>query len=445
MHEVDVIVVGAGLAGLAAASILRRAGRAVVVLEARGRVGGRVHSLATETGGVVDVGAQWIGPGQRRMYELAARFGLATVTRHTAGRNVFEIGGRAYLSRREIPALSLRALLDVAQASLRLARAARRISASEPWRSPGCELLDQQSAAAWIDATTFTADGRELCSALLESATCADPALSSMLDLLQQTRSIDGMAHWASADQDHIAAGAQAIASGIAAELTESIELEAAVRRIEHGPAGVRVQTDRGAWRASRIIVAVPLPLVESIEFAPVLPDARRELSARVVRASVIKTVLVYDRPHWRDAGYSGFALCQSGPVSALIDGGAARGPGVLVALATARHVPTLSAMPASERQAVILDHAGRILPALAARTPEQIFACDWSAESWSGGGYAARLGPGAWTAAGRALCQPVGPIHWAGTETASEWRSYMEGALQSGERAAQEVLAAAL
>ncbi|MEY4547842.1 MAG: hypothetical protein RL685_4037 [Pseudomonadota bacterium] len=441
MPQVDVIVVGAGLAGLTAALELHAAGREVVVLEARDRIGGRVHSVQTSAADKVDLGAQWIGPGQRRMYELARHYGLETAPRHQSGNHIFELSGRSHITPREYPPLPLPALLDMAQLGMRLDRAARKLPA-EPWRSPAARRYDQQSAKDWVDAAAFTARGGGFWSSFLEILTCAELASSSALDLFQQLRTIGGIARLATAEQDYFPTGAQAVAQGMADELAGRIELQAAVRRIEMGPSGVRALTARGDWRAPRLVLSVPLPLVSKIDFDPVLPDARRELSARVVPGRVIKSVLVFERTYWREDGYSGFAGSQTGPVNALIDAAGPAGvPGTLVALTTGSHADRLRALSPAERRTAVLRQAQGCFPSLAGKAPVEYLECDWTSEAWSGGGYAARLGPGAWPSGGLGLHAPVGPLHWAGTETASEWRSYMEGAVQSGERAAREIL----
>src|SRR5262249_55471744 len=162
------------------------------------------------------------------------------------------------------------------------------------------------------------------------------------------------------------------------------------------------------------------------------LPESRGRLGESMVRGSVVKAVAVFDHAYWRARGHSGLALTQCGPISMLIDGSLPDGmPGVLVALATGRHARLLGGMSPAERRSTVLDHIRRCFG------PEPtslstFLDCDWSQEEWAGGGYASRLRPTAWTRFGSALISPVGPIHWAGTETATEWRSYMEGAVES-------------
>ncbi len=441
--DADILVVGAGLAGLSAAERLHRAGRDVVVLEARARVGGRVHSTSIEGGLRVDLGGQWIGPGQDRMYELARAAGVPIVPTFTRGTKLFEFGGRSSRTSREHPPLPLLALLDVAQIGLRLARAAHATSAEQPWQDDRSSL-DHVTAAEWLQQRALTRLGRDFWTTLVDTATCAAPARQSALDLLQQVKTLGGLRALATAEQDFFGSGAQAIAEHLASGLAGRVQLSMPVRRIEHRSDGARVHADGRVWNARRVVLAVPLPLIPTIDFVPALPGPRAALQKLVVRGSVRKCVLVWERAYWRERGASGFAMTQSGPIGILMDGGvASASPGVLVALVTGRHAERLGKLEDHARRAAVLEHVRRCLPEVGAREPGHYLEYDWSEEAWSGGGYAARLAPGAWTKYGAALRAPVGPLHMAGTETATQWRSYMEGAVESGRRAADEILGA--
>ncbi|MBM4361440.1 MAG: FAD-dependent oxidoreductase [Deltaproteobacteria bacterium] len=445
MTSTDVVVVGAGLAGLAAARSLGLAGRDVTVLEARDRVGGRVCSVPAPGGAVVDLGAQWIGPGQERMYALAREYEVTVAPSHKAGLNLFDVGAGPLRTRHEYPPLYCAELLDVAQIGVRLELAARGTSAERPWLRRSALDLDLQPAREWVERATFTAGAAEFLNALFESATCVDPARFPALDLLQQLRAVGGFGRLLTAEEHYLADGAGTLAERIARGLARPVVLGAPVRRIERVGERVRVVGDTGVWEAGHVVVAVPLALAGDLTYEPALPAPRADLPGSVVRPDVLKTVLVYDRAHWREAGLSGLALSAPGPVSTLLDGGPPSGtPGVLVALASGRHAVALGALPEGERRRVVLEHVARCFPELADRRPAEYLERDWSREEWSRGGYAARFGPSAWSTLGDALRAPAGRIHFAGTELATEWRSYMEGAVRSGERAAAEILAIA-
>jgi monoamine oxidase len=129
------------------------------------------------------------------------------------------------------------------------------------------------------------------------------------------------------------------------------------------------------------------------------------------------------------------------GPVKLTFDSSPPSGrPGVLVAFVAGTHARRLSSHTAEERRRAVLDSLCQYFGE-GARDPVDYVELDWSAEEWTRGCYGAHFPTGVWTQYGPALREPVGPLHWAGTETASEWNGYMEGAVQSGQRAAAEVL----
>src|ERR687889_1376035 len=140
--EADVVVVGAGLAGLSAARELRSSGREVLVVEARDRVGGRTLNEPIGDGKVVEVGGQWIGPTQDRLAALAAELGVETFPTYGTGENVIEHHGKLRRYRGTIPRLSPLVLLDVERAQRRLNRLAGQVSLEAPWETPDARRLD---------------------------------------------------------------------------------------------------------------------------------------------------------------------------------------------------------------------------------------------------------------------------------------------------------------
>ena len=174
------------------------------------------------------------------------------------------------------------------------------------------------------------------------------------------------------------------------------------------------------------------------------MPGTRDALTQRMPQGSVIKCQAVYDRPFWRDAGLSGEAVGDTAPVKVIFDGTPPGdgSPGVLTSFIEAADAIRLSTATPEERQAEVLEVLATYFGD-DARRPIAFVERDWSAEPWTRGCYGAHLPPGAWTQVGAVLRAPVGPIHWAGTETAERWCGYIDGAITSGERAADEVDAA--
>ena len=443
--EADVIVVGAGLAGLAAARGLQRAGRSVMVIEARDRVGGRVlnHNLAD--GLVVDVGGQFVGPAQRHISGLAAEVGVATVPIFTGGLAVLELGGKRY-DYRHIPRMSPVQLAGAGRAIFILDRMARRVPAQAPWQAAGAMGADSRTLAEWARRHAGTRLARFAIEAFSQGVLACEPSEVSLLHVLFYLRSAGGFRQLTetsgAAQQDRFAGGSQLIAIRMAEQLgPDSVRLGAPVTRIEQGPSQVTVHADAVVAAGRRAVIAVPPALAGRIYYDPPLPGDRDQLTQAAPMGSVIKCLAVYDEPFWRDAGYSGQATSDGPGARVTFDTGPPAGsPGVLLGFVTGAEGRRLARADPARRRAEVLASFSRYFGPAAAQ-PADYIEHDWTAEEWTRGCYGAHFPPGTWTQFGPALRRPARLLHWAGTETATEWSGYMDGAVQSGKRAAEEVL----
>jgi monoamine oxidase len=447
-EEVDVAVVGAGMAGLAAATELKERGASFVVLEARDRVGGRLQSIELEPGTWIDVGGQWVGPTQDRLYALARRHGAELFPTWTAGENVVEIGGRLARYTGTIPRLRPHVLADVSQAMLRIDRLAAKVPVEAPWEAAKALQWDSQTTWSWLRRNMATRGGRALMEIGVKAVWAAMPADVSFLHFLFYVASAGKMDLLldteGGAQQDRFVEGTGTLAGRVAETLGDRVIRGAPVRRIEWSADGARLHAGGAQVGARRVIVAVPPTLAGRIWYDPPLPGYRDQLTQRVPMGAVIKCFAIYDEPFWRAQGLSGSAVSSEGPLTLTVDNSPPAGrPGILVGFLEGRAARELGRLDEAARRAAVLANLGRILGPRAAR-PDHYLDKNWADEEWSRGCYEGYTPPGVLTAFGPALREPVGPLHWAGTETATRWNGYIDGALQSGERAAREALAAA-
>jgi monoamine oxidase len=239
------------------------------------------------------------------------------------------------------------------------------------------------------------------------------------------------------AQQDRFAAGTQQIADDSAAELGDRVVLEAAVRRVEHRDDGVAITCEKGRADARFVIVAIPPEHRSAIEFTPPLPAEYQQLAKRWPQGRLSKAYAAYATPFWRSNGCSGEALSDEGPVFITFDvSPQPDGPGILLGFVDAR---TFDELPADQRRQRALECFASLFGDEALK-PLDYVDHRWGAEGFAAGGPTAAVPPGSWTRYGPWLRRPVGPIHWAGTETADEWTGFLDGAVRSGQRAAAEV-----
>ncbi len=443
---VDVVVVGAGFAGLSAARSLADAGRDVVVLEARERVGGRVQNAAVPGGeAIVEVGGQWVGPGQDRMLGLLDELGIDTYPTRDEGVHVAEFGGRAVRYEGRVPRLNPVVLADIGQAQLRLDRAARQVPLDAPWRARHAGALDGQTFGTWLRRHVYSGTGMAFYRLITEAVWCAGPDDMSALWALFYIHAGGGVESLINttggAQQDRIVGGAQGVAEKLAAGLGDRVVLGEPVTRIRWSDSDVRVRAGLREFHARHAIVAVPPPLAARIRFEPGLPGERDQLLQRMPMGWTIKVNAVYDEPFWREAGLSGQANGDRRALGTVFDGGPPDGsPAVLVGFLEAGHAQVAARLEPKERRELVLDDLAAYFGSKA-RNPVHYVEQDWAAEEYTRGCYGAFATPMTLTRFGHGLRTPVGALHWAGTETATRWAGYMDGAVESGRRAAEEIL----
>lgn len=439
----DVVVVGAGFAGLSAARALQAAGYRVEVLEARERVGGRSRP-GQIAGRVVDTGGQWVGVGHTRLMELAQEAKLALRPQYAQGRKLLQLGGKLRTYRGRIPAASPRALIELQLAIWRLNALQKQVAPEAPWESR-LRSLDLQRVADWERRWLRSKDARALFDIALRAVFCARSDQLSMLHFLaflNANGSFDQLiATEGGAQAFVVEGGMHQLAVYLAEQLRRPVRLEAPVRAIEQSEAGVVVRHAKGELRAKRVIVAMAPSMARTIRGEPASVE-RDALGARMPMGSVIKCLVAYARPFWRARGLSGEFVSDSAPFSPVFDASPADASlGILVGFIDGPEAVRWSGQPEARRRAVLDSLVAAFGPEAA--HPLDYTDYDWIADPWSAGCYLGLPEPGALTELGPALRRPHGRVHWAGTETAEAWIGYIEGALRSGERAAREVVEA--
>ncbi|MBO0847198.1 MAG: FAD-dependent oxidoreductase [Nocardioides sp.] len=243
------------------------------------------------------------------------------------------------------------------------------------------------------------------------------------------------------AQQDRVVGGSVRVSEAMAADLGERVRLGDPVRHIAHDESGVRVETRSGVQlEADHVIVTLPPTLAGRLEYDPVLPSWRDQLTQRLPAGSVIKCFAIYDEPFWRPDGLNGQAVSDRGPVKVTFDNSPPDGrPGVLLGFLEGREARLAARLTEAERRTQVMDCFARFFGSRAAR-PVHYVERDWMAEEFTRGCYGAHFTTGVWTSYGEALRESVGRIHWAGAECSPEWNGYMEGAVRSGEATARAV-----
>lgn len=443
----DALVIGAGFAGLACARRLVEAGRSVQVIEARDRVGGRTQP-AVLAGRTVDVGGQWVGAGHARLTALAAGAGRALIPQYTEGAKLLRLAGRTRRYRGLIPAASPLALIELQAAILRLDALTRRVPADAPWTARDAARLDADTVERWQRRWLRTRGGRALFDAAVRAVFCAEPSQLSMLGFLHYLSSNAGFERLVgttdAAQAATVDGGLHGLSTGLAAPLGPALRLTAPVRLLTQAEDRVIATLDDGSTIAARRAVVAMAPLAAG-RIALAVPDGSREqLAQRMPMGSVIKCVIAYARPFWRDQGLSGeFVGGGEALFSPVFDASPADARhGALVGFIDGPNAVRWSGVDPALRRAAVLDSLAAVFGP-DARLPIDYVEQDWVADPWSRGCYVGLPGPGLLSTLGPALRRPLGRLHWAGTETARAWCGYVEGALESGERAADEVIAA--
>lgn len=440
--QVDVVVVGAGFAGLATANRLLDSGVDVIVVEAADRVGGRTDTV-WHGDRWLELGGHWAGPGQTELLSLADSLGIATFGTPTIGRDLVLSDGAPTNAEEDLVREGMWEVIE------RIDVLTTSISHDEPWTDENAAALDRTPLSEWLASEVDDEQVRHGVGRLLSELACVATSEQSMLTVLHMAATSGSLSAAlgieGGAQETRFVGGMHSVARALADRLGDRLHLSTPVDSIEWSDQCGRVRTKTGSFDGDRVVVAMAPSTAGSIRLDP-HTALRDGLAEAMPLGAVIKVQLVFAEPFWRDLDYSGLVLDNRGPFAFTADNSPPTDDvGCLVSFISAERVATwgdraLGATAPGQRQAAFLDHVraafGSTIP-----TPIDYVDRDWTTVPWVRGGYSGVMRPGHWLDAGPRVGLPVGAIHWACAELGHEWNGYVEGAIRSGYATAEEVL----
>ncbi|WP_053385215.1 flavin monoamine oxidase family protein [Leucobacter celer] len=441
--ETDVVVIGAGVAGLTAAHRLRQRGREVLVLEARDRVGGRVKSDLSN-GFLIEVGGQWVAPDQERLLYLIDELGLETFKRYRAGEDIYlDREGRISRHTTELPPLDQRTLAEIEKLVDELDALSKQVDPLEPWSHPQAAEFDALSFDAWLRGRSDDDRAIDFVAPFVSGGMLTKPAETfSLLAALVMAASAGGFRDLADLDlvlDERVAGGMHQVPARLAEEVgAERIHLNTDVRAISHSADGVLVSAEGLTVRARSAVVALGPHLVSRIDFQPALPARKQQMLQQFSMGNVIKVQAYYDTPFWREQGLSGTTYGPYEIVHETYDNTAPDYPGgTLVGFVSDRRADEMYEMGEAERREAILGSIAKYF-GLQALEPAFYYESDWINEEYTRGAYGTSPAIGSITRYEGLVRSSVGPIHFACSDIAGLGYTHIDGAIRMGERAAE-------
>ncbi|XP_069492606.1 amine oxidase [flavin-containing] A-like [Ambystoma mexicanum] len=446
----DAIVIGGGISGLSAAKLLDESGLSVVVLEARDRVGGRTFTIRNKQVHYVDVGGAYVGPTQNRILRIAKQLGIQTYKVNVSQRLIQHVKGKSYPFSGAFPSTwNPLAILDYNHLWRTIDAMGKEIPVDAPWDAPHAEEWDKMSVKDFIEKVCWTTAVRRFAHVFVNVNNTVEPHQVSALWFLWYVKLCGGTNRMFSVtnggQERKFVGGAGQISEKMMECLKGRVKLESPVIRIDQTGDTVLVETlNHEIYEGRFIISAIPPGLTTKIHYNPELPVLRNQLIQRLPMGSVIKCMVYYKEAFWRKMDFCGSMIMEDeeAPIGITLDDTKPDGSApAIMGFILARKASRLANLSKEERKRRICELYAKALGTEEALNPVHYEEKDWCKEQYSGGCYTCYFPPGIMTQFGRVIREPVGRIYFAGTETATQWSGYMEGAVQAGERAAREIL----
>ncbi|MGC5223987.1 flavin monoamine oxidase family protein [Micromonospora sp. DT81.3] len=447
----DVVIVGAGAAGLTAANELRRAGLSVAVLEARDRVGGRLWTDDID-GAMLEIGGQWVSPDQEALKETLAELGLETYSRYREGESVY-INRAGQLTRFTgdifpVPPATEKVMVELID---KLDAMVAQMDPDRPWEHPDAEALDRISFEGWLAQQTDDEEARENIALFIAGAMLTKPAHAfSALQALLMAASAGSFSHLVDADfilDERVVGGLQQVPLLLAERLGDDVFLGQPVRTLEWDDpstgsgTGVTAIADGMTVRARFAILALAPVLYDRVSFVPPLPRLQHQLHQHISMGFVIKVHAVYETPFWREAGLSGTAFSPYEIAHEAYDNTNHGDPrGTLVGFVSDQNADAVFTLSPQERKERILESLSHFYGEQA-KHPVVYYESDWGSEEWTRGAYAASFDLGGLHRYGAHLRTPVGPIHFACSDIAGAGYQHVDGAIRMGRETARHII----